>query len=151
MKEQFNAFQIAMLIKEIYASTMSIISHNLKDCQLTHQQIMIIQLVAHKKQITMSELCDEMSLNKSTVSGIVQRLEQTGYVKRIKDESDRRNTYVVFSDKGKEFAMNFKNTINESFDKIFTSFNEEELIELKKNLMKINQKIKESEHKWMEN
>lgn len=151
MEKNFSSFQIAMLIKEIYASSINIISHSLKDCELTHQQIMVIQLVAHQKQITISRLCEEMSLAKATVSGIVQRLEKMDYVKRIKDTNDKRNTYVVFSDKGSIFAKEFKATINESFDRIFIGFDDEELLELRDNLLKVNRKIKESEHKWIGN
>ena len=36
-------------------------------------------------------------LAKGTVSGIVSRLENMGYVEKFKDEKDKRNTYIVFS------------------------------------------------------
>lgn len=145
METGFECFEISMLIKEIYSSTMNILSKNLKDSGLTHQQIMVIKLVAHKKKITISELCDEMSLAKGTVSGIVQRLENADFVKKVKSEDDKRNTYVTFSDKGLDFAKEFRYKINESFDEVFKNFTKEELEEAKEGLKKLRNKIKENE------
>ncbi|GAA0079277.1 MarR family transcriptional regulator [Clostridium sp. CTA-5] len=140
---KYDSFEIAMLIKEIYASTMSIVSNSLRDSGLTNQQIMVIKLIAHNKQVNISQLCEEMSLAKGTVSGIVARLENAGYVKKIKYENDKRNTYVTFSDKGLEFAKEFRNEINQSFDKVFENFTEEEVNEVRTSLLKLKNKIKE--------
>lgn len=139
---KYDSFEIAMLIKEIYASTMGIVSESLKDSGLTHQQIMVIKVIAHNGKVNISQLCDEMSLAKATVSGIITRLESGGYVKKIKYEDDKRNTYITFSQKGIEFAKEFRHSINDSFDKIFENFTEEEVMETKDNLLKLKNKIK---------
>lgn len=139
---KYDSFEIAMLIKEIYASTIEIVNDNLKESGLTHQQTMVIKLIAHKGKITISELCKEMSLAKGTVSGIVSRLETADYVKKIKYDNDKRNTYVEFSDKGYEFARDFRNEINKSFDKIFENFTDDEVKETKKNLIELRNKLK---------
>ena len=140
---KYDSFEIAMLIKEIYSSTMGIVSNSLKDSGFTHQQAMVIKLIAHNGQVNISQLCEEMSLAKGTVSGIVQRLEDAGYIRKVKYESDKRNTYVEFSDKGLEFAKEFRSKINESFDKVFENFTEEEVEEVRNNLLKLRNKIKE--------
>lgn len=138
----YDSFEIAMLIKEIYSNTMGIVSESLKESGLTHQQIMIIKLIAHRGQVTVSKLCEEMSLAKGTVSGIVSRMESMGYIKKIKNDEDKRNTYITFSYKGEEFAKEFRKTINDSFDNIFKNFTEDEIMELKKNLIYLRDKIK---------
>lgn len=139
-----NSFEVAMLIKEIYANTMGTVSKSLRESGLTNQQIMVIKLIAHNKQVNISQLCEEMSLSKGTISGIVARLEKADYVKKIKDEKDKRNTYVAFSDKGFEFAKNFIEEINGSFDKVFENFTEEEVKQVKDALTKLRNKIKEN-------
>ena len=139
-----DSFEVAMLIKEIYANTMGTVSKNLRESGLTNQQIMVIKLIAHNKQVNISQLCEEMSLSKGTVSGIVARLEKADYVKKIKYEKDKRNTYVAFSDKGVEFAKNFIEEINGSFDKVFENFTEEEVKQVKDALTKLRNKIKEN-------
>ncbi|CAG9710501.1 MarR family winged helix-turn-helix transcriptional regulator [Clostridium neonatale] len=139
-----DSFEVAMLIKEIYANTMGTVSKSLRESGLTNQQIMVIKLIAHNKQVNISQLCEEMSLSKGTISGIVARLEKADYVKKIKDENDKRNTYVAFSDKGFEFAKNFIEEINGSFDKVFENFTEEEVKQVKDALTKLRNKIKEN-------
>jgi DNA-binding MarR family transcriptional regulator len=123
---------------------MNIVSQSLRESGLTHQQIMVIKLIAHSHngEINISELCEEMSLAKGTVSGIVQRLEHAGYIEKVKHEEDKRNTYVKFSKKGTEFAYDFRIKINESFDKVFENFTEEEITRVKEGLTKLNSKIK---------
>lgn len=140
---KYDSFEIAMLIKEIYSSTMGIVSENLKESGLTHQQIMVIKLIAHRGKVNISQLCEEMSLAKGTVSGIVTRLENAGYIEKAKTEGDKRNTYITFTEKGLEFAMEFRNKINESFDNVFKNFTEDEIGEVRNNLLKIRDKIKE--------
>ena len=139
-----DSFEVAMLIKEIYANTMGTVSKSLRESGLTNQQIMVIKLIAHNKQVNISQLCEEMSLSKGKISGIVARLEKADYVKKIKDEKDKRNTYVAFSDKGFEFAKNFIEEINGSFDKVFENFTEEEVKQVKDALTKLRNKIKEN-------
>lgn len=139
----YDSFEIAMLIKEIYSRTIEVLSESLKESKLTHQQVMVIKLIAHNKRITISELCEELSLSKGTVSGIISRLEKMGYVEKQKDENDKRNTYIVFSDKGLEFARVFRTEINKSFDKIFKNVSDEEMKDIKKHLLMLRDKIKE--------
>jgi DNA-binding MarR family transcriptional regulator len=141
----FDSFEIAMLIREIYSSTMSIIGNSLRASGLTHQQIMVIKLIAHNGEVNISRICEEMSLAKGTVSGIVQRLEVAGYVEKVKYDEDKRNTYVKFSDKGTTFAKEFRYKINESFNKVFENFTEEEIIRVKEELKKLKSKIKDSD------
>ena len=69
-------------------------------------------------------------------------MESMGYIKKIKNDEDKRNTYITFSDKGEEFAKEFRKTINDSFDNIFKNFTEDEIMELKKNLIYLRDKIK---------
>lgn len=140
MGNKVSSFTIAMLIKELYSKTTHIVSDNLKDSGLTHQQITVIKLIAHNKQMTISELCDEMSLAKGTVSGIVKRLEEADYLEKIKSKDDKRNTYVRFSEKGLEFAKNFRENINDSFDNIFKKCTDEELEIMADNLRDILKK-----------
>lgn len=145
IQTEFEAFEIAMLIKEIYSIVMRKVGSSLMDRSLTHQQIMIIQLLAHNqnKEINISDLCREMALTKGTVSGIVQRLEVAGYVEKRKHKDDKRITYVVFSEKGRAFAKEFRETINDSFQAVFKDFAAAELESTRENLRILRNKIKD--------
>lgn len=85
MKSNYDCFRIAMLLKELYSKTMYTVEENFKENGLTHQQIIVIKLIAHNQELTISQLCDEMSLAKGTVSGIISRLEQIGYIENSRN------------------------------------------------------------------
>jgi transcriptional regulator, MarR family len=146
MRTKFDPFEIAMLIQEIYSEVMRTVGSGLQEIGLTHQQIMIIKLIAHNhnKEINISEICKEMSLTKGTISGIVGRLESAGYVEKVKHTDDKRNTYVIFTEKGKILSNKFRETINHSFHRVFRDFNAEELEEAKDNLIKLRNRIREN-------
>ena len=141
MERKNKAFRATMMIKELYSKTTNIISDNLRESGLTHQQCMVIQLIAHKKEMTITELCKEMSLAKGTVSGIVQRLEKLGYLEKEKREDDKRNTYIKFSKNGLDFANTFKSNMSSSFENIFSNCSEEDMDEMIVDLRKILNKI----------
>ena len=142
MTKKVDSFEIAMLIREIYSKTTNIVSDRLKGYPLTHQQIIIIKLIGHSRELTISDICSEMSLTKGTVSGIVSRLEEAGYIEKFKKDDDKRNTYLKLSKKGHEFALTCKDAMKKSFDDIFKEFTDEEMenisIDLKNLLSRIN-------------
>lgn len=142
MSNDMSNFRIAMLIKDINSKMTTIISGNIKDCGLTHQQVTVMKLIGHNGKVTVSHLCEEMSLSKGTVSGIVQRLERDGYIQKDKSNEDKRNTYITFTDKGVKFAKEFKKNINESYDKVFENLTKEEINEIQKALQLLAGKIK---------
>ncbi len=49
---------------------------------------------------THKELMDILSLNSSTISGILNRLEKRGYVARVSNEADRRSKSITLTASG---------------------------------------------------
>lgn len=142
MSTNCDTFRVAMLLKELYSKTMYSVEDSFKENGLTHQQIIVIKLIAHNKELTISDLCEQMSLAKGTVSGIVTRLEQNDFIEKFKKEDDKRNTYLRFTEKGIKFAFDFKEKIQHSFDAIFENCSDDELNDLVLVLRNILSKIK---------
>jgi DNA-binding MarR family transcriptional regulator len=55
--------------------------------------------------MSVKELCQEMGLSQSTVSGIVERLERRGFVRRFADPSDRRYTRIAVTEGVKTYMQ----------------------------------------------
>lgn len=75
---------------------------------LTVPQIMLMHELYHYPGITLNELSKRLSLSKSTVSGIVDRLEKNGYVIREIPENNRRTVKISLSPKASNEAY-FRN------------------------------------------
>ena len=131
IKRETESFEIIMMIKEIYSLMNNHIGLGMKVSGLTNQQVMIIKILAHQKEITLTGLCKELSLTKATVSGIIKRLEEAGYIEKAKKESDKRSTYITLSDKGKTFAYSFKKDMDDSFCNVFQKLSIEEFDQIK--------------------
>jgi DNA-binding MarR family transcriptional regulator len=74
----------------------------------------------------MKAIKEMLSLNASTVTGIVDRLEQKGFVARLPDPKDKRSTPIVLTSKGSGLLINTKESLHEKISKNLDKISEEE-------------------------
>jgi DNA-binding MarR family transcriptional regulator len=67
---------------------------------LSPPQVMALRVLDPERPIPMNELAAGCHLDNSTVTGIVDRLEERGLVARRSDESDRRVKMVTLTEEG---------------------------------------------------
>lgn len=144
MNRNQEAFNTATLIREIYSRVSSQIVSGMAGSELSHQQIMVVRLLAHNKVLQISVLCHEMSLSKGTVSGILNRMERNGLIEKFKEPKDKRNTFIRFTQKGNDFARSYRTKIVDCYNQIFMDYSDDELIELEKVLKDIVDRIPKS-------
>ena len=78
-------------------------------------------------EMKISDLSKKMGLSNSTVSGIVDRLEKQGLIKRTRSDEDRRVVYVDVTDKFKNgFQGNFKK-VEQEFENMMSKASPEEI------------------------
>ncbi len=75
---------------------------------------------------SMKAIKEMLSLNASTVTGIVDRLEQKGFVARLPDPKDKRSTPIVLTSKGSGLLINTKESLHEKISKNLDKISEEE-------------------------
>jgi DNA-binding MarR family transcriptional regulator len=73
--------------------------------QLTAPQRIVMQTLYHSEGMSLKDLCERVSLSHSTVSGIVDRLQQRGMVTRSTDNTDRRLTRIAVSAAVRQFMQ----------------------------------------------
>lgn len=123
-----NGFKIASLIKEINSKLNHSIKNEFKDTGLTVPQIMVVKTLAKHKRLKVSEISKEMHLVNSTVSGIIDRLENQDIVSRVRSKDDKRVVYIELSKKGIELIGNYRDTINNFFEDIFINTSQEDIV-----------------------
>ncbi len=62
---------------------------------------------------TMTEIKGFLSLNASTVTGIVARLEQKGLIARLPDPKDKRSTPIILTSKGNDLLVRSNESLHE--------------------------------------
>ena len=79
---------------------------DLAESGLTLPQVSLLRALAFKDGLTLRELSEQLSLAHSTVSGIVDRLEQKDLVQRRSDSQDKRYTRIYLSSQVNKYLRN---------------------------------------------
>ena len=99
-----------------------------------------------KNDIPIKKLVEVTSLDKSTLTGIIDRLERDGYVKRNPSTSDRRTTIISRTGKDeiyKEMMPQISNEINDIF---YDGFTPDEIVAFEEQLKRILENCKNAEN-----
>lgn len=67
---------------------------------LTQQQFHYMQVIVKMKKPNLTELAKELKLTKPTVTVLVDRLAEKGYVTRVRSDEDKRVQYLHIEIKG---------------------------------------------------
>lgn len=68
--------------------------------ELTNVQFGVLNVLSRLGEASQRELCDELDLDRSTVAGLVVRLEARGLVERARAAHDRRRNVVRLTAEG---------------------------------------------------
>lgn len=79
---------------------------------------------------TMSEIKGFLSLNASTVTGIVSRLEQKNLIARLPDPKDKRSTPIILTSKGNDLLIRSKESLHERFSNKLEMMQNSEFIQI---------------------
>lgn len=99
-----------------------------KDYGLSIPQLLTLKFLEAEEgyKSTMKELKEYLSLNASTVTGIISRLEVKGMVARLPNPSDKRSTPVVLTSKGKKLIDQTDESLHERVMRKSNSLSDEE-------------------------
>ena len=78
---------------------------------ISQAQIFTIMTLSEQSPVRLSQLSKKLQISAPTVTGIVDRLEKSGFVKRIPDMEDRRVINVDLTAKGHQIAKKLKMTL----------------------------------------
>jgi DNA-binding MarR family transcriptional regulator len=99
---------------------------------ITPAQSGILFLLKNKNGQTMSELSAVLTLDNSTLTGLVDRLERSGFVKRSTGRLDRRASHVFITGKGGEEIERARVVVNRVNEQIKGDFTQCEVEAFKK-------------------
>ncbi|MFO8109049.1 MAG: MarR family winged helix-turn-helix transcriptional regulator [Thermoplasmata archaeon] len=86
----------------------------------------LIRLLKKGDGVSQKEICQDISISKSTTSKMVNKLEQEGYLRMERDREDRRVKKIYLTEKKKEIE-DIITEIEEGLDEIlFKGFDREE-------------------------
>jgi DNA-binding MarR family transcriptional regulator len=90
-----------------------------KTTGLTVPQILLLQSIRDRGQVTIGELANEISLSQATVTNILDRLEKRKLVYRERSEQDKRKVHAYLTESGIETLEAAPTPLQEHFTRQF--------------------------------
>ncbi|MEW4467324.1 MarR family transcriptional regulator [Parasphingorhabdus sp. JC815] len=86
-----------------------------KETGQTTPQLLLLKALEKDGRAKPSIIAKSVHLSHATVTSIVDRLEKSEMVTRVKSEDDRRSVEIVLTDKGRECVKNAPEMLQEDF------------------------------------
>jgi DNA-binding MarR family transcriptional regulator len=88
----------------LYAASRSVISLYtpwLKPLVLTYTQYLVFLVLWERDGITVGEICNRLMLDNGTLSPLLKKMQQAGYIDRKRSEEDDRIVLITLTEEGR--------------------------------------------------
>ncbi len=112
----------------------------LSEEHVTLAQLRLLLIVRHHdKPLTPAELCRCVFRESQTVTIALNHLENNGYVKKVKDQNDKRKVRIQITERGKQLLKKHDQWIASSANEIVSCFSKEELQQFEEYLKRLRE------------
>jgi len=96
------AVEVERLVREVALIMRQRGRQHLSSFDLTPPQFDALVELVRGGEMTMGELCNQLSLASSTVTDLIDRMERSGFVQRVRDTTDRRVVRLQVQQRGSD-------------------------------------------------
>lgn len=129
----FNLYTASRLMTQAY-------SEHLKKINLTYPQFLVMNLLWLKNKVTLKYIGERMYLDSGTLTPMINRLVDLGFIKKEKSSRDEREIYIVLTSKGKNLKKKSADIPMTMFCKLDVSV--ERFVEIRDGVNEILGKLK---------
>lgn len=139
--------KLSLLFRRIALAAKKDTDNALKKWDLTMSQAMVLEFLNNTTEDNRTQKAVEQhfGLQHPTVSGILKRLEKSGFIRTATSETDRRAKTIFMTDKAWQADARAKAHQDEKESQLFQGMSKEELKTLRRLLMHILDNIKKME------
>ncbi|MDX2350370.1 MAG: MarR family transcriptional regulator [Porticoccus sp.] len=131
--------EVLVALRRVIRATDLHSKHLAKTTGLTTPQILLLQTIRDKGQVTIGEIANEMSLSQATVTSILDRLEKRDLVYRERSKEDKRKVHAYLTDQAIEILKEAPIPLQEHFTQQFIDLQEWEQTMIISSLQRIAQ------------
>ena len=102
--------------------------------EITPVQYAVLYCLWESDRRSPKEIAERLKLENSTISGILERMEKKGLIRRSISQADRRFVQVVLTEKGKKLKEDVLASVEQVNDEVLAGFSSEECEFLKQHL-----------------
>ena len=89
-------------------------------------QLRALVFMRNYGEISMTELCAKLNIEKGSLTSMIDDLSKKGYVYREKNLKDRRKYMIVLTEEGKQIAADFTEKLSNDLEEKFFKLNTED-------------------------
>ena len=89
-------------------------------------QLRALVFMKNYGEISMTELCAKLNIEKGSLTSMIDDLSKKGYVYREKNLKDRRKYMIVITEEGKQIAADFTEKLSNDLEEKFFKLNTED-------------------------
>ncbi|MFC2170521.1 MarR family winged helix-turn-helix transcriptional regulator [Calditrichota bacterium] len=104
---------------------------------LTVPQIIVLKDIEQRGSPTVGEIANSVSLSQATITNILIRLEQRGYVTRTQHDGDKRRVVVKTTEMGKAIIARAPSLLHDKFVSSFRNLQDWEQLSIISSLMHV--------------
>jgi homoprotocatechuate degradation regulator HpaR len=119
-------------------ATMNFFRPVLQEISLTEQQWRIIRALAEHQELESKQLADLCCILSPSLTGIINRLEQQGYIQRRRSAEDQRRVLISLTDKAQAMFEQVTPLLEDRYREISQQFTQENLDQLSELLNKLS-------------
>lgn len=134
------------LVVHLFNNILAIEESNLRkeDVDISMTEVHILEAIVKSESNMMSAVAKYLMVTQGTLSVSAGKLEKKGYVKRIKDDEDRRIVRLLITDKARSVLDVHDKFHDRMIDKIVNELNLEKEQELLRSLERVTAFFKEN-------
>lgn len=122
------ASHLYSLLQRLSVSTYKQKNKYAEEIGISRQQLEVLWIIYDKGQLTMGELCKEISSACSTATDLADKLEKSGHLERIREKKDRRVVRLNILPKGEKLIKSVVELRSEKIGTVLEGFKDIEVI-----------------------
>ena len=132
---------IAKYISQLYRKGSSYINKEISKYGIGSGQFMFLLELYKKDGKNQEEIAEDLKMDKGTTARALKKLEEQGFLTRLKDEKDKRSNKIYLSDKAKNIREDIFDILDDWNKQITRSLAKEEVKMLEDLLEKVSKNI----------
>jgi len=97
----------------------------------------ILYVLWEHGQLTITEIGKLTSLAKTSLTSMLDRMEAGGLIKRVPDKNNRRQIFIVITEKAKVYREKYDHLSEQMNELFYAGFDDEEVIDFEDKLKRI--------------
>lgn len=139
-KVNLDDWQLLAQVSQVFRSASDAFTEQV---DIPRGQATLLCVIAKQDGMTQSEIAEQLSVQGATVTNMLQRLEEAGFVMRRRDPEDNRLVRVYLTEAGLQKERSINAQLGSMQELIFSGIDEVERAILRRQLLRIVENITE--------